>query len=139
MSGWNLALALIVVVCFVVTPRPAPSVDAADPAPDVALRSGDDKEPARGGPEHSKWVAGSLREMQTVKPGMTRADLLRVLQEEGGLSTRTAQRCAYRGCPYMKVEVTFEAVGAPEDKLTKSPNDTIAKISKPFLEWSIDD
>ena len=75
MSGRQLALALVV-VSFVVPPRPAPSVVAADPAPDVAHRSGDDKEPARGGPEHSKWVAGSLREMQTVKHrGVARAVL----------------------------------------------------------------
>jgi hypothetical protein len=35
----------------------------------------------------------------------------------------------------MKVNVTFEAVGGLKDKLTKSPKDTIAKISRPFLEW----
>lgn len=89
--------------------------------------------------EHSKWVARSLREMQTIRPGMTREDLLKVFQEEGGLSTRTTQRYAFRECPYIKVDVTFKAVGDLEDQSTKSPKDTISRISKPFLEWSIVD
>ena len=45
----------------------------------------------------------------------------------------------YRGAEPGLVGRTFEAVGAPQDKMTKSPNDTIVKISKPFLEWSIGD
>ena len=87
--------------------------------------------------EHTEWLARSLREMETIKPGMDREDLLKVFQVEGGLSTRTQQKFAYRECPYIKVDVTFEAVGKPEDKLTESPNDKIAKVSRPFLEWSI--
>jgi hypothetical protein len=90
--------------------------------------------------EHSKWLAKSLREIQTIKPGMTREELLKVFQEEeGGLSSRTQQRYAFRECPYIKVDVTFEAVGALEGKLTKSPKDKITKISTPFLEWPIID
>jgi len=89
--------------------------------------------------EHSEWLARSLREMQTIKPGMTREEFLKVFQEEGGLSNRLQQRFAYCGSPYIKVDVHFEAVGTPDDKLTKSPNDKIAKISTPFLEWPIAD
>ena len=140
MSRRKLVLALFVAcsAVAVVAPRPTPSV-AAEPAPDADIRPGDDKKPAEVAPDHSKWVARCLREMLAIKPGMTRADLLRVFQEEGGLSTRTTQRYAYRGCPFMKVDVTFEAVGALEDKLTKFPTDRITRISKPFLEGSIID
>jgi len=35
----------------------------------------------------TEWVANSLREMETIKVGMTRADLLKVFTTEGGLST----------------------------------------------------
>jgi hypothetical protein len=94
---------------------------------------------AKAPPEIMQWVADSLREMQTVKAGMTRAELLRVFEEEGGLSTRTEQRFAYRDCPLIKVNVKFEAVGAADEVHTKSPNDTIREISPPFLEWSIGD
>jgi hypothetical protein len=90
--------------------------------------------------EHSKWVAKGLREMQAIKPGMTREELLKVFrEEEGGLSNRSQQRYVYRDCPYIKVDVRFEAVGSPDDKLTKSPKDKITRISTPFLEWPIID
>lgn len=89
--------------------------------------------------EHSKWVAKSLREMQTIKAGMTREELMKVFQEEGGLSNRTSQRFAYRDCPYFKVDVTFEVFDTPDDKLTKNAKDKIKTISTPFLEWSIED
>ncbi|MEX2092818.1 MAG: hypothetical protein WD971_09085, partial [Pirellulales bacterium] len=68
--------------------------------------------------DHTAWVAASLLEMQAIKPGMTRGDLLNVFKEEGGLSTRTARRYAYRDCPYIKVDVKFDPVGTFDDKLT---------------------
>ncbi len=34
--------------------------------------------------EHTEWIARSLKEIETVKTGMTRVDLLRVFTEEGG-------------------------------------------------------
>lgn len=89
--------------------------------------------------EHTKWVVKSLREMQTITPGMTRKALMKVFQEEGGLSNRTQQRFAYRECPYFKVNVTFEAVDMPDDKLKFDSKDKIKTISTPFLEWSIED
>ena len=88
---------------------------------------------------HTEWIVKSLKEIEGVKVGMTRLDLLRVFKEEGGLSTRTQRRYVYRDCPYIKVEVEFEPVGEPENKLSQSPRDKIIKISKPFLEWSIVD
>ena len=89
--------------------------------------------------EHTEWIARSLKEIESVKVGMTRGDLLRVFKEEGGISTRTWRRYVYRDCPYIKVEVEFEPVGDPENKVSESPGDKIIKISKPFLEWSIID
>jgi len=87
----------------------------------------------------TEWIAQSFREMQTIKPGMTREELLRVFIEEGGISTRFERRYAYRDCPHIKVDVKFESGGAPDDKLTNYPKDKIKQISKPFLEWSIID
>lgn len=86
---------------------------------------------------HSEWLAQVMKEIATIEPGMTRKDLLKVFEEEGGLSTRTQRRYVYRGSRYIKVDVTFEAVGKPEAQRAESPKDKIVKISKPFLEWSI--
>ena len=88
---------------------------------------------------HTEWVAKSLKEIERVKVGMTRGDLLKVFREEGGISTRVWRRYVYRGCPYIKVDVEFEPVGEPENKLSQDPEDRIVKISRPFLEWAITD
>lgn len=104
-----------------------------------ALRTGDKFTEAKTEADHTRWIERSLREIQTLKPGMTRADLLKVLQEEGGLSNRNGHRFVYRECPYIKVDVKFQAVGALDDNLRKDPRDKILRLSTPFLEWSITD
>jgi len=88
--------------------------------------------------QQTKWIDKSLREMQTVKAGMTRAQLTKVFTTEGGLSTRTWRRYVYRECPYIKVDVEFKPVSTSKKyPHAESSNDVITKISKPFLEWSI--
>ena len=93
---------------------------------------------AKASTEHTKWIAESLLEIQTLKPGMTRRDLRHVFEEEGGLSTPLARRYAYRDCPYIKVDVTFHPSTEPGER-SERPGDTIKTISAPFLEWSIVD
>ena len=89
--------------------------------------------------EYKEWIAKSLKEIETIKVGMTRDDLLKVFKEEGGISTRTWRRYVYRDCEYIKVDVEFEPVGEPANKTAQSTRDKIIKISKPFLEWTIID
>lgn len=91
----------------------------------------------------TEWVAESLKEMQTIKVGMTRADLLKVFTTEGGLSTRLTRTYVYRGCPFIKIDVEFDPVGRPardrEGRVTlvEADGDVIKKISKPYLDWSV--
>lgn len=92
-----------------------------------------------GTDEHTAWIAKSLKEMESVKLGMTRGELLKVFKEEGGISTRKWRRYAYRDCRYIKVDVEFEPAGDPENQINQNTLDKITKISKPFLEWSIAD
>src|SRR5258705_1418329 len=51
----------------------------------VLARSGAQSQDAK---THSEWMAQSLREMETIKVGMTRADLLRVFMEAARISAR---------------------------------------------------
>ena len=93
--------------------------------------------------QHVQWVAESLKSMQSVKPGMTRTDLLRVFTTERGLSTGLRRTYVYRQCPYFKVDVEFEAVGRPARDsdgrvtLVESGADTIKTISRPYLQFSV--
>lgn len=93
----------------------------------------------------TEWIANSLREMETIKVGMTRANLLKVFTTEGGLSTGLQRTYVYHDCPYIKVDVEFEPVGRPaRDRdgrvtLEEDRRDIITKISRPYLDWSIMD
>jgi len=95
--------------------------------------------------EHTQWVASVLRWTYDIKPGMTRKDLLRVYTTEGGISTSTRRTYVLKGCPYIKVDVDFKAVGRPErDKegrmtLVEDGRDLIVKISRPYLDYIIVD
>ena len=89
--------------------------------------------------KHCEWVAKSLREMQTVKAGTTRAELLKVFAEEGGISTRTQRTYVYRECRYIKVDVEFEPAGDAENVRDENADDRIVKISRPYLDWSVTD
>ena len=95
---------------------------------------------ARDDREASKrieWVGKSLKEMEAIKVGMTRAELLKVFTGEGGLSTRSQQTYVYRECPYFKVDVRFEPVGGARGNDFVSPDDKIVTISRPYLDWSV--
>ena len=84
-----------------------------------------------------KWVSKSLGEMNKVKVGMTRGDLLKVFRGEGGLSTRTQRTYVYKECLYFKVNVKFEPVGEVYERHGVSPDDKIVEISKPYIDYSI--
>jgi hypothetical protein len=90
------------------------------------------------GSEQARWIRENLPELESIKVGMTRGELLKVFMQEGGISTRTWHRYVYRKCGYVKVDVEFTAVGNT-DGHEEGPDDRITKISKPFLELMIMD
>ena len=95
--------------------------------------------------DHIQWVSDTLIRMQSINPGMTRANLLTVFKTEGGLSTRLQRTYVSRDCPYFKVDVHFRLPqGSTEqasdpDWLTEKDDDTILEISRPYLQFSIMD
>ncbi len=88
--------------------------------------------------EHTEWVGRCLHDMETIKVGMTRAQLMKVFTTEGGLSSRTQEQFVYGGCEYFKVRVTFTPV-SPSDGFFRDPNDKIASISEPIVQFTITD
>ncbi|HEV2196469.1 MAG TPA: hypothetical protein VGR55_12870 [Candidatus Acidoferrum sp.] len=81
---------------------------------------------------HTQWVNNVLVWIATIKPGMTRSDLLRVFTTEGGLSTRTHRTYVLKQCPTIKVDVEFSISRNEAD-------DKITQISKPYLDYGIYD
>jgi hypothetical protein len=95
--------------------------------------------------DRAAWVAQELQKMQTIKPGMTREQLLTVFTTEGGLSTGLHRIYVSKDCPNFKVDVEFRAVGRPDRDadgrvtLVEDNRDTIATISRPYLEFGVAD
>ena len=94
---------------------------------------------------HQAWVSQALEKIESVKPGMTRSELLKVFTTEGGLSTGLHRTYISRDCPYFKVTVDFEAIGRPSrDKdgrvtLVEDSRDIIVSVSPPYLQFAIAD
>jgi len=97
--------------------------------------------PSRAGEETdknlTKKISDILTECKKIVPGTTRAELMKVFTTEGGLSFPTHRILVHRRCPYIKVEVDFTLSDAKQKD--ERPTDTVSKISKPYLEWSIGD
>jgi hypothetical protein len=97
---------------------------------------------------HEAWLAGILQRMDAVKPGMTRADLLKVFRTDGQPSremlalARLHRTFISRDCPYFRVDVEFEPAAHPEWGIStiepppgfEDSRDVIQKISKPYVE-----
>ena len=90
------------------------------------------------GSEQARWIRESLPELESIKVGMTREQLLKVFMQEGGISTRTWHHYVYRKCGYVKVDVEFAPVGNTDSPVER-PGDRITKISKPYLDFMIMD
>src|ERR1035437_1744719 len=86
-----------------------------------------------------RQIPAILTECQTIKPGMTRAELLKVFTTEGGLWTGKHRTFVYHRCPYIKVHVDFTLSDPNQNVLEERPTDTISNISKPYLDWGVID
>ena len=84
----------------------------------------------------TKKIDVIIKDWMKLKPGMTRAELEKVVQGEGGLYGPGERSYAWPNCPYIKVDVKFNT--APY-QLKELSTDTIKSISKPFLEYAITD
>jgi hypothetical protein len=95
--------------------------------------------------EHTAWVAQVLQKMETIRPGMTREQLLTVFTTEGGLSTGLRRTYVSRDCGAFKVDVEFRAVGRPDRDaegrvtLLEDGRDIIVRVSQPYLQFGIAD
>jgi hypothetical protein len=95
--------------------------------------------------DHIAWVVECLERMLTIKPGMTRNQLMQIFSTEGGISTAKQRTFVSRDCPYFKVSVKFRRTvdsgmnGSQSELLEERDDDVITDISGPFLQFSIMD
>ena len=84
-------------------------------------------------------LAEIMKECQQLKPGATRAELMKIFTTEGGISNAKQRTFPHRHCPYIKVDVQFNLTDPKQSVVKELPTDTITKISQPYLAWSIID
>ena len=84
---------------------------------------------------HRQWLNELYTEATSIKPGMSRADLLRVFEEDGGLQRIPATRFLLKRCRMIKVEVEFDTEYGQEYKESADENLKITKVSLPYLEY----
>jgi hypothetical protein len=83
---------------------------------------------------HDRWLKERYAEATSVKVGMTRADLKKVFDQDGGLQPATRPRYVLKSSDIIKVDVEF---AIPEGMNHRNaPDDLvhIKDISKPYLE-----
>jgi hypothetical protein len=98
--------------------------------------------PSRAGTDNDEVLTKKLAEVyfdcQKIKPGMTRADLLKLFKEDtGGVAWPASapfpfqphQTFDYHSCGLIMVDVDF----APSDSKATRPTDIITKISRPYI------
>jgi len=119
LSSLALVLSGVLSGCFTTTKPPEPTnfVDGMGGMVDEQL---------------SKQISDSLAQIETIKPGMTREELLKVFEEEGGIGEPYYRTFCLRSCPCFKVGVEF--IFSDPKQTDERPTDKIAKISKPYLE-----
>jgi hypothetical protein len=85
--------------------------------------------------QRDAWFSKALKDVQSIRVGMTRGDLLKVFTVPGGFSGPRKLRgtYAYKGSPYIKVDVEFSPAAAPDTNGRESPSDVIKAISRPYL------
>lgn len=83
--------------------------------------------------DHTAWISGILRTIQTVRPGMTRRDVERLFIPDGGLSSGAPSIYVFRECLFIKVQVDFRPT-LKNGVWGGSADDVIVKISRPYLE-----
>lgn len=95
--------------------------------------------------ENKKCTIENLPEIQTIQVGQNRAQLLKIFNYQGGMYNGPNRTFVYRKCPYIKVDIQFEASGTTKryaegrERLVIVDEDKIISISKPYLEFSIID
>jgi len=83
-----------------------------------------------------KWVAKCLEDFQAIKTGMTREDVEKRFQMDGGLQGVSPVRFTHPECSYFKIDVEFSFKRDPQDqnRAIVSPDDKATKVSKPYIE-----
>jgi hypothetical protein len=82
----------------------------------------------------SQWLRERYDEASSIRVGMTRAELIKVFSEDGGLQSIPASRYVLKSSTMIKVDVKFEFPEGIDHRTATDDQLHIKSISKPYLE-----
>jgi len=74
-------------------------------------------------------VEEALEASLQIKAGMTRREVEKDFKLDGGVQFPHSARYLYSKCPFIKLHVDYKPTRGAD-----SPNDTVIKVSKPYLD-----
>lgn len=87
-------------------------------------------------------VKEALDDSLHIKVGLTRREVEKHFTPDGGLqffsTTGSSTRYVYLKCELIKVNISFKSAVRGKQNL-RSPNDIVENVSKPYLEYTIQD
>ena len=83
---------------------------------------------------HQQWLEERYKEATSIKTGMSRADLLKLFDEDGGLQSIPAGRYVLKSCHLIQIEVKFDTEHGVNYQPTADENLKIVEVSRPYLE-----
>jgi hypothetical protein len=75
-------------------------------------------------------VEQAIKTAQRIRPGLTRAEIEKIYQTDGGISSLPISRYRDPNCESIKVDVTYQLAWSG----TTSDGDIVLSVSKPYLE-----
>jgi hypothetical protein len=100
-----------------------------------ALERGAQLEPAQD--SSCALVREALNDYQHIRVGITRNEVERYFKRDGGMQFPDNTRYVYSKCPYLHLDVEFQAKGSTEPPF--SGEDTVIKTSKLYVDYSVKD
>ena len=83
---------------------------------------------------HGQWLEERYKEATSIKPGMTRADLMKLFMEDGGFQGGHARPYVLKSCFLIKIEVKFDRPYGFDSRSMPDNEFKIVEVSKPYLE-----
>ena len=88
----------------------------------------------------SKWITKLLMQVQTIKPGMHRRDLVQFFRLDGGFNPIDHQyRFVLKECTTIKIDVSFKDFNGNIPLQKEDLDDVIETVSRPYLQFPIFD
>ena len=86
--------------------------------------------------DRTQWVRKCMDDFAAIKSGMTRAQVQKLFQMDGGVQGYETVRYLHPECPYFMVDVSFNVKRneADQGRLVPTQEDKIVHVSKPYLE-----